>query len=131
MAHPLTVTRQDVPFVLLTLVFLAAIFGAGRYSVTTPAAPTPAPVASETRIVVVREAAPVVVAPKEPEAPLALLPEVEPTPKAVQTPVKMAPKPVVVEAPKAAPVIYPVVLEETPENPYRKNLKSASNQPGF
>ncbi len=116
--------RRDIPLALLTLVFCAVIFFAGRWSATSPVQTTTVirEVAAVPSVIIVPSAAQP--APTPAPIPLAVLPEVE---KRVQVPVR-APKSVATapistaQAPKAVPSV-PIVLEETPElpqNPYAR-----------
>lgn len=126
-------SRSDIPYALLTLVFGVAIFMAGRLS---------APEATQTiiretvqtapSVIIVPSAAPqapvaVATTSAEPPIRLAVLPDAPEPPKVVPTPSQVPVRtPKSVEAvikttPKAVPSV-PVVLEETPEevrNPYK------------
>ena len=128
-------TRDDAPYVALTLFFGMVIFGAGRYSVPTPVVQVPQVVvlhdapAPTSSVIVVSSAAdplptvwPVTALPEAPSAA-----PVDPRYNA-PAPV-LAPKPAVT-AP-VEPVRVPVkpddiVLEEVPENPYQANARPTS-----
>lgn len=132
MARP-SKTYSDIPFVVVALLLCAGLFMAGRYSVTALRS-APAPVVTVVEVparVVQTPVAPVAAVVSEP--PLAILPEVE----TVRTPAPqvVAPKPsstVAVKAP-SAPTPETIVLEETPENPYRvsNRTRRPSDNPGF
>jgi len=116
-------SRSDIPYALLTLVFGVAIFFAGRMS---------APEATQTIIRETVQTAPSVIivpsaAPQAAPIPYALLPEVPEAPKvaptASQVPVrtpKLSDVPIKT-TPKTVPSVH-VELEETPDvpsNPYK------------
>ena len=126
-------SRSDIPYALLTLVFGVAIFFAGRLSApeatqtiireTVQAAPS---------VIIVPSAAPqaplaVAPTPAEPPIRLAILPDEPATPKVAPTPSQVPVKAAksadvtIKTTPKAVPSV-PVVLEEAPEevrNPYK------------
>lgn len=118
-------TRNDLPYVILVIIFGASIFLAGRMSAptVTVAAPVAQAVPSAPQVIVIATTS------AEPKpAPVAVaevVPVVAPSSTTVYTP--SSSKTVHPKAPETKPVpSVHVELEEEPANPYR-----TSNTPGF